>query len=393
MGGSSIPAIPFPLLLVPFLALLGQCDARELHGRNEDMIQTIKELSAAALILAMGMAVMAQEDGADPTPLAQVNTTVPTSGDLGETVRPGQEAILWRLRGGGEVVGQLVKETPREVFLDIGPVIIDFPADSIVERVALSQLTAESAARAGQGTGVYDPETGSVIFQARPDGGEILSQQQVLENVKKGVVLVSNPGGLGSGFLLNDEGQLITNHHVIGNETYQTVTIFVKRGDQWERERIENCRVEAYSPLHDIAMVQLDMDEVRERGIELFPLEVAPTGSLEAGDLVYAVGNPGMGRMVLEHTISEGIVSSLQRNFNDVIYLQTTAAVNPGNSGGPLVDRNGDVVGLVTLKAMFQEGVAFALPAEYIHHFIRHARAYAIDDLSRNKGYRYHRPQ
>jgi serine protease Do len=304
-----------------------------------------------------------------------------------------RELMLYQLQGGGEVVGELVKQTPDQVFLDIGPSIIGIPASSVMNSMPLSEMTKDSDSKAAQGMGVYDEETGSVVFRSRPGSGEILSQQQILDNVKRGVVVVSNPAGLGTGWLINSDGQLITNHHVIGNETYQTVTLFVKKGNQWQREKIDNCTVEAFSSLHDIALVQLNMDQVREKGIELHPVKIAETGALEAGDLVYAVGNPGMGRMVLEHTISEGIVSSLQRNFNDVIYLQTTAPVNPGNSGGPLVNQRGQVVGLITLKATFQEGVAFALPVEYIHHFLRHVKAYTVDDMNKNKGYRYHRPQ
>src|SRR5690606_18934503 len=127
-------------------------------------------------------------------------------------------------------------------------------------------------------------------------------------------------------------------HHVVGTETYQTVTLFVQEGNQWVKKTINDCKVEAFSSLQDIAIVQLNMEKVRELNIELSPLPIAPPGALEAGDVVYAVGNPGMGRFVLDHTISEGIASSLARNFGDVLYLQTTAAVNPGNSGGPLVN-------------------------------------------------------
>lgn len=310
-----------------------------------------------------------------------------------EDASSSEQSRLWRLRGGGEIFGQLVKETTDLVYVDIGPRIVEFPADAIVEAMTMDEAASDPETSIGQASAVFDEETGSVIFRpgaAGPDRS--LSRQEVLEEVKRGVVLVSNPGGLGTGWLINQQGDLITNHHVTGNETYQTVTIFVKDGDQWRRERIENCTVEAFSSMMDIALVRLNMDEVEERGLELYPLTIAETGELEAGDTVFAVGNPGMGAMVLEHTISEGIVSSLARNFNDVIYTQTTAAVNPGNSGGPLVNDSGRVVGLITLKAMFQEGVAFALPVSYIYHFLRHQRSYAIDDLNRNKGFRYHRP-
>lgn len=298
------------------------------------------------------------------------------------------KSMLWRLQGGGELVGVLVKETPMEVFVDIGPSIIGVPRGSVLERMRLGEIE-ESTTGAGIGTGVYDPETGTLVFRSRADDSRMLSQQEILENVKRSVVLVSNPGGLGTGWIVDNNGRLVTNHHVVGTETYQTVTLFVQEGNQWVKKKIDDCKVEAFSSLLDIAIVQLDMEKVRELNIELSPLPIAPPGALEAGDVVYAVGNPGMGRFVLDHTISEGIASSLARNFGDVLYLQTTAAVNPGNSGGPLVNQRGEVVGLITLKAIFQEGVAFALPVDYIHHFLANSNAYAVGERNENTGFRY----
>jgi serine protease Do len=304
------------------------------------------------------------------------------------------EPELIRLQGGGEVFGPVIKETPAALFVDVGPTIIELPLATVLERRRLAtDGPGESTSGAGMGTGVYDPETGSLIFRSPEAGAPILSQQQILDRVRRGVVLVSNPGGLGTGWLIDNDGRLITNHHVVGSEAFQTVTLFRPVGDQWERVVIEQCPVESFSSLLDIAIVRLNMDEVRRRDVTLEPLRIADPLALEAGDRVFAVGNPGMGRMVLEHTLSEGIVSSLARNFNDVVYLQTTAAVNPGNSGGPLVNERGEVVGLVTLKAIFQEGVAFALPASYLHFFIRHAQAFAVTETNRNSGFRYHRPQ
>jgi serine protease Do len=300
---------------------------------------------------------------------------------------------LWRLAGGGEVVGSLVKETPRQSYVDVGPTVIELPADSIVSRTRLSELQEQTVGGIGLGKGTFDPATGSVFFRGREASAGMKSQREIIEDVKRGVVLVSNPGGLGTGWLYGTEGKLVTNHHVVGQETYQTVTMFVKNGNQWEKKRIENCKVEAFSDLLDIAIVQLDMEKVRSQNITLYPLTIAPPGSLEAGDAVFAVGNPGMGGMVLDHTVSEGIVSSLARNFGDIIYLQTTAAVNPGNSGGPLINARGEVIGLITLKAIFQEGVAFALPVDYVHHFLGHADAFAVSDSNRLQGFRYLRPE
>jgi serine protease Do len=209
-------------------------------------------------------------------------------------------------------------------------------------------------------------------------------------------VLIRNARGSGSGFVLDLEGRVVTNHHVVGNQKYQTVTLFRPRGDQWERVQFENVETEAYSPLYDIAILRLNLDEVREKGVELIPLPIAPMGSLRVGDSVYAIGNPGafLGRgRLLEHTVSDGIVSSLARNVNDVLYIQTTAAVNPGNSGGPLINERGEVVGLVTLKAFLQEGIGFALPVALIQHFIGSSEAFAFSEQAQNRGYRYLSPE
>ncbi len=358
-----------------------------------------RRITALLTISCMLLAVLAMAEtedpglvtpDADPAPEGEVVVTEPEFPD--EDV-VGEEGILWRLRGGGELIGRLVKETPLAVYVDIGPTVVQIPGGAVVSRTPLDELTEPTETGIAGGTSVFDPETGSLIFRGREDARALLSQQEILDRVKKGVVLVSNPGGLGTGWILDQRGRVITNQHVTGNEVYQTVTIFVKSGDQWERRRIQNCRVEAATPLFDLAMIQLDMEQVREHEIELHPLEIAAPGSLEVGDRVFAVGNPGMGFMILDHTVSEGIVSSLARNFDDVLYVQTTAAVNPGNSGGPLVNELGEVVGVVTLKAMFREGLAFALPVSYVQQFVRNSRAYALDDSMRSRGFRYHRPQ
>jgi serine protease Do len=78
---------------------------------------------------------------------------------------------------------------------------------------------------------------------------------------------------------------------------------------------------------------------------------------------------------------------------NDVMYVQTTAAVNPGNSGGPLINERGEVVGLVTLKAFLQEGIGFALPVALITHFIGSSEAYSYSEQAQNRGFRYLNPE
>src|SRR5690606_2518855 len=81
-----------------------------------------------------------------------------------------EEAALWRLQGGGEVVGTLIKQTPSTVFIDIGPTVIDVPAASVVDRILLSDLSRQTESGAGLGSGVFDSESGSLIFRSREGG-------------------------------------------------------------------------------------------------------------------------------------------------------------------------------------------------------------------------------
>jgi len=291
----------------------------------------------------------------------------------------GREARYWALGGGGEIVGYLVKETPSEIFIDVGPRIVSVPRDAVTETHLLSE--AEDAVKKNG------------ILGTRAESAGLLTQNEIVERAKTSVVLISNPRGAGSGFVLDREGRVVTNHHVVRNERWQTVNMFRKRGTQWERVKLDNAEVEAFSPLYDIAIVRLPMDQVEKNGIELVPMPIADAASLEVGDPVYAIGNPGMGGRLLEHSVSEGIASSLARNFGDVIYIQTTAAVNPGNSGGPLVNRRGEVVGLVTLKAIFQEGIAFALPTSLMRHFLATSESFAYSDQTGSTGFRYLPPE
>jgi serine protease Do len=299
------------------------------------------------------------------------------------------------LKSGSELTGDLLKETPQQVYLDIGTDVLTIPRDDIQamrDLASVEEETTSSSLRLPRAE--HNEETGGLRFLLGPLSTQSnRTRAQIIDDAKQGIILVTNPGGSGSGFLINLEGDIVTNYHVVRNEKYHTVTFFVRRGKNIERKKIEDVELKALNPLNDLAILRVDPKKLEEEGIPMRPLPLAKPNSLEPGDPVLAIGNPGMGSQILEQSVSEGIVSSTSRNFNDLLYIQTTAAVNPGNSGGPMLNPQGEVVGVVTLKAIFQEGIAFASPIRYLRDFLDNQKAYAYDAANENKGYRYLKPE
>jgi S1-C subfamily serine protease len=157
----------------------------------------------------------------------------------------------------------------------------------------------------------------------------------------------------GSGFLIDDDGHILTNAHVVDGA--QKVQVELGDGDTQDAE------VVGTDPSTDIALLKVD----DTNGVK--PLELGDSSAVQVGDPVVAIGNP----FALDRTVTSGIVSALQRqiqapngfSISDVI--QTDAAINPGNSGGPLIDGSGRVIGInsqIESQSGGNEGVGFAVP-------------------------------
>ena len=106
------------------------------------------------------------------------------------------------------------------------------------------------------------------------------------------------------------------------------------------------------------------------------------------GETVFAIGSP----MGLERSVSEGIVSTKNRANGGMLYVQTTAAVNPGNSGGPLFNLKGEVVGVVSWHYLFNEGLNFAIPITTVEAFLQNKDAFQFDKDNPNSGHLYLAP-
>ena len=157
---------------------------------------------------------------------------------------------------------------------------------------------------------------------------------------------------------------ILTNHHVVQGEGPILVTSFTYKEAKLVRLPAVRAEIVFQSPEDDVAVLKLE----KAPG-HLVPLEVAAANPA-AGSRVYAIGSPGLGKEILEQSISQGIVSAAKRMIQNKPYLQHTAAVNPGNSGGPLIDEKCRLVGIVTLKAKLDK-VSFAIPVGRVREIFK----------------------
>ena len=174
---------------------------------------------------------------------------------------------------------------------------------------------------------------------------------------------------LGSGFIVDSRGYIITNNHVVDKAD----KIYVKlAGDPDDGQRLQGrpATVIGVDPETDIAVIKIDTKT------PLPTIKLGNSDSAEVGDWVLAIGSP----FGLSQTVSAGIVSAKNRSIDDrdpqsglakqfQKFIQTDAAINPGNSGGPLVDMDGDVVGMNTAiytQSMGSQGVGFAMPSNIL---------------------------
>jgi len=164
--------------------------------------------------------------------------------------------------------------------------------------------------------------------------------------------------GLGSGFIISKDGQIVTNHHVVAGA--DLVTVKLADGRSFKAE------VTGSDPATDIALLKITSD------VDLPAVEFGSSDTLRVGDEVVAVGNPfGLGG-----TVTSGIISALSRNINAGPYddfIQTDAAINRGNSGGPLFNNEGDVIGVNTAiisPGGGSVGIGFAVPSDLVQTIV-----------------------
>ena len=225
---------------------------------------------------------------------------------------------------------------------------------------AAAETTVQSAPA---GTGANAAALTSNGLDLAPAHDDLLSPAEVYEQNVNAVVAVSTEGvttnswgqtsrfaSSGSGFLITADGYIVTNHHVIDDAT--SINVILTSGETVEAELVGSDEE------NDVALLKID-------GQNLPTVSLGDSESLRVGDQVTAIGNP-LGE--LTNTLTVGYISALDREINTdgapINMLQTDAAINSGNSGGPLFDMYGNVIGITTAKYASSriEGLGFAVP-------------------------------
>ena len=226
---------------------------------------------------------------------------------------------------------------------------------------AAPNASATTGASAPAASGGYGVGGGAASPSAAASGSSLAEQLQqqfvsVVQTVSPAVVVIQTSSGLGSGVVFDNQGDIVTNAHVVGTATRFNVT--TSDGKSFDG------RLVGTFPADDIAVVKVSGQNVRAATF-------GDSSKLVVGDIVMAIGNP----LGLQSSVTEGIVSAVGRTVTEPggaslpNVIQTSAPINPGNSGGALVDLEGQVVGIPTLAAVDPElggtapGIGFAIPS------------------------------
>jgi serine protease Do len=176
---------------------------------------------------------------------------------------------------------------------------------------------------------------------------------------------------IGSGVILSADGLVLTNAHVASRRAVE-INITLPKPDNKNLTPGETvgAKLVGWDHWTDLALLRIDLDEVRRRGLKFAHAELGDSDKLFPGETVYAVGTP----YGLTRTVTRGIISNTNRYFEDDTgvdgyetgsfntWLQTDAAINPGNSGGPLVTEDGKVVGINSRAYLGADNLGFAIP-------------------------------
>ena len=285
------------------------------------------------------------------------------------------ERILIELQNGSSVSGEFVKRNAEYWIVDLGFDLIKIPERECLK--VTRNLSEENQQVSGEGNNLYRENPRASV---QPLGG-------LVERLGEAVVMIRTPVGLGSGFIVHQDGYVVTNDHVVAGERIISITQFRKGENELIKENYDNVRIVATGGNIDLALLKIE----GQSGRKTFPtVPLGNSNDLKQGERVFAIGSP----LGLERSVSEGIVSLRNRIIQSRLHVQTTAEISPGNSGGPLFNYRGQVVGVNNMKVVSSgaEGLGFSIPVRQLKTFLENRDAFAFDPRNPNAGYRYVSP-
>jgi S1-C subfamily serine protease len=235
-------------------------------------------------------------------------------------------------------------------------------AAAFVAAVALGAGGGVAAYSVASGTATQTIVRQVTVNDSQPTAGSALSVSALYDRVHQGVVTikVTTQAGdaLGSGFVIDSDGHIVTNDHVVDGAS--SISAEFADGSTYDAQLV------GADPSTDIAVIKVDAPSS-----ELTPLQLGNSSAVQVGDGVVAIGSP----LGLDETVTSGIVSALHRtitspnNFSISDAIQTDAAINHGNSGGPLLDLDGQVIGInsqIESDSGGNDGIGFAVPSNTV---------------------------
>lgn len=287
-----------------------------------------------------------------------------------------------QLRDNASVSGSILAEKHDQVVIDLGFTVLTIPRAEII-KISKGEAS-ETSIGSGSKSGLLSPsfiDKRSGIYHTAATPPPTREVRELVNILGEAVVQVRTPGGLGSGFIINEDGFLITNFHVIEGETQIAVEVYQQKRGELERKTFKDVKIIAINKFEDMALLKIDDKDAPKFSRVL----LGDADAMSVGERVFAIGSP----LGLERTVTEGILSTKTREMAGMLYLQTTAQINPGNSGGPLFNLHGEVVGITNMKITFGEGLGFAIPVGAVKYFLDHRDAFAYSNDNPSNPYRY----